>query len=582
MSEGSRGRDSGRPEPSEPGDSHSRTLHEHRHQCADPGRRRHEQPPARQRLHDSRRPDERLEHHAGRHAGPEYRIVRQPDEHVPRHGRDPGDDHRLCRRHGRNADRRRADQLRAREGGNSFKLFVLRRPRSPPVVPGQQLHHRLADARTDVAQQAQGSLRRQRLGRRADRQGQAVVLRVGAAAAESVTISPGMYYNLNAGDPTKWTYAPDLANQALLSTLQPGVSVRGTWQASAEKQVQLCPTTCSRAMCLAIARPTSPESANEFSSSTPNRLTTPRWTSPVTSRLLLDARLTTHGEELYNAAIPTTRTTSIARSLRSPSRAALFPGCCIAAPARPRVPTFIFAAMSAPNIWQFKASATYVTGSHAIKVGFDDSLGPPVPAGARHQLATSYRFNNGVPNQITMRASPVSRYDDLKAELGMFIQDKWTLNKLTLTGGLRFDYFNTYFPATPLGPGPLVPTRNFTVPEYEWDNWKDLLAANLGGLRPVRQRQDGHQGQPRPVCAGRRQHRRQRVLDPRQHRHAHVGRTANKGITSPTAICSTPGQQDLRPTARFLRRDFRLPVRHPGAQHELRSGGAQRLGQARL
>ena len=80
----------------------------------------------------------------------------------------------------------------------------------------------------------------------------------------------------------------------------------------------------------------------------------------------------------------------------------------------------------------------------------------------------------GNEDQPRMRASPVSRYDDLKAELSMFIQDKWTLNKLTLTGGLRFDYFNTYFPETPLGPGPLVPTRNFTVPEYKWDNWKDI------------------------------------------------------------------------------------------------------------
>jgi hypothetical protein len=48
------------------------------------------------------------------------------------------------------------------------------------------------------------------------------------------------------------------------------------------------------------------------------------------------------------------------------------------------------------------------------------------------------------------------------------------MNRLTLSGGLRFDYFNTYFPETPLGPGPLVPNRNFTVAQYDWYNWKDL------------------------------------------------------------------------------------------------------------
>jgi hypothetical protein len=73
-----------------------------------------------------------------------------------------------------------------------------------------------------------------------------------------------------------------------------------------------------------------------------------------------------------------------------------------------------------------------------------------------------------------MRASPVSRYDDLRAELGLYVQDKWTMKQLTLSGGLRFDYFSTYFPDTPIGPGPLVPTRNFVIPQYEWYNWKDF------------------------------------------------------------------------------------------------------------
>ncbi len=79
-----------------------------------------------------------------------------------------------------------------------------------------------------------------------------------------------------------------------------------------------------------------------------------------------------------------------------------------------------------------------------------------------------------MPNQITERASPVSRYDDLRAELGLYVQDKWTLKQLTLSGGLRYDWFSTYFPETPIGPGPLVPTRNFVIPQYEWWNWKDL------------------------------------------------------------------------------------------------------------
>ena len=80
-----------------------------------------------------------------------------------------------------------------------------------------------------------------------------------------------------------------------------------------------------------------------------------------------------------------------------------------------------------------------------------------------------------------MRASPVNRYDDLKAELGIFAQDRWTMNRLTLNAGLRFDYFNTYFPEQQLGPGPLVPNRNFTVARVRLVQLEGPVAARRGG-----------------------------------------------------------------------------------------------------
>jgi hypothetical protein len=286
------------------------------------------------------------------------------------------------------------------------------------------------------------------------------------------TYQAGLYYNLNAGDPTKWSYAPDLSNQAYLSTLQPGGNLRGTWQPTPRNKFSLSLDVQPRDV-LGDRAATSPESANEFKFNS-NRIITGGWSSPVTSRLLLDARLTTHGEVLYNSVWPTDPNDPYRSLIAVTEQGGSIPGLLYRGAGQAAGPTFIFAAMSAPNIWEFKTSATYVTGSHALKFGFDDSWGRQYLLEQDINSATSYRFNNGVPNQITERASPVSRYDDLKAELGMYIQDRWTIKKLTLTGGLRFDYFNTYFPATPLGPGPLVPTRNFTVPQYAWDDWKDL------------------------------------------------------------------------------------------------------------
>jgi len=48
------------------------------------------------------------------------------------------------------------------------------------------------------------------------------------------------------------------------------------------------------------------------------------------------------------------------------------------------------------------------------------------------------------------------------------------VNRLTLTGGLRFDYFKTIFREMRLGPSPNVPNRDFLIPESTWYDFKDL------------------------------------------------------------------------------------------------------------
>jgi hypothetical protein len=286
------------------------------------------------------------------------------------------------------------------------------------------------------------------------------------------TYFAGLYYNKNAGDPTKWNYDPDFDRQAYTFIVQPDVNGRVTWQATPRNKFSFSHTHQPRDV-FGDRQAVSPESMNEFVLDT-GRLTTGTWSSPVTSRLLLEARLASHGEVLHNAAWQDDPN-SVWRSLIAVTeQGGIIPGLLYRGAGQAAGPTFIFAAMSAPNIWELRTSATYVTGAHALKIGFVDAWGRQELLERDIHSSTSYRFNNGVPNQITMRASPVTRSDDLKAEFGVYIQDKWTLNRLTLSGGLRFDYFNTYFPTVNLGPGPLVPNRNLTIQEYKWYNWKDL------------------------------------------------------------------------------------------------------------
>ena len=63
---------------------------------------------------------------------------------------------------------------------------------------------------------------------------------------------------------------------------------------------------------------------------------------------------------------------------------------------------------------------------------------------------------------------------NLDADMGLYAQDRWTMDRLTVSGAIRFDWFRTSFPEQTLGPVPLAPNRNITFPAADNINWKDL------------------------------------------------------------------------------------------------------------
>jgi hypothetical protein len=93
----------------------------------------------------------------------------------------------------------------------------------------------------------------------------------------------------------------------------------------------------------------------------------------------------------------------------------------------------------------------------------------------------TYQLRNGVPAQITEYATPLSLYEVTKANVGVFAQDQWTIKRLTVNMGLRFDYLNSYVPSETNGPGPLVPGRDTVFPQVndvpDWKNVSPRLGA---------------------------------------------------------------------------------------------------------
>ena len=109
------------------------------------------------------------------------------------------------------------------------------------------------------------------------------------------------------------------------------------------------------------------------------------------------------------------------------------------------------------NNFHYRFNVSYITGSHAFKVGMNNAHG-------YHENLTyvlnplSYRFNNGVPNQSTMRALPHTQKNHVDQDLGIYAQDKWTLNRSTISLGIRYDNFANTFPEQTLGPTFFTPT----------------------------------------------------------------------------------------------------------------------------
>ena len=93
----------------------------------------------------------------------------------------------------------------------------------------------------------------------------------------------GNYDNLNAGDPTQWTYAPDFSRQAEDWITQQAGNGRVTWQASQNHRLSFHYEQQSRDIWSGNAL-IAPESTGNFMFPK-NNFATVGWTAPLSSRL---------------------------------------------------------------------------------------------------------------------------------------------------------------------------------------------------------------------------------------------------------------------------------------------------------
>ncbi len=120
---------------------------------------------------------------------------------------------------------------------------------------------------------------------------------------------------------------------------------------------------------------------------------------------------------------------------------------------------------------------SYVTGSHALKTGFNWTFGDyQVEYDINGDLVQLYR--NGVPDSVRVYNTPVRSNEYLSGNLGMFVQDAWTMRRMTINMGLRMEKFSARINNQTAGAGRFAPERTFAEVKGLPD-WFDL-APRLG------------------------------------------------------------------------------------------------------
>jgi len=93
--------------------------------------------------------------------------------------------------------------------------------------------------------------------------------------------------------------------------------------------------------------------------------------------------------------------------------------------------------------WQ--VSASYVTGAHVMKTGYQGNRLDQLDNTIANQTQLAYRFNLGVPNAVSYYLPDFGRRT-ITTLHGGFIQDTWTLGRLTVQGALRYDRASSFAP----------------------------------------------------------------------------------------------------------------------------------------
>jgi hypothetical protein len=292
-----------------------------------------------------------------------------------------------------------------------------------------------------------------------------------------------MFFNRNAGDPTQWLVDFDTSRPALTDSVTRNAIARVTWQLNERNKISLSHAEqYDRQNKIGGGSATRTPEAQGLRYYTPGHIQQVSWSSPLTNRVLLEAGW---GDYLSRYANFAPRIDGS----HNDKLISIMEQCSAGCPNNGGIPGLVyrfnqplqqgFERHQIGTLAQMRASASYIPGSHSMKVGYQGNISHPSQAYFNFTPFIQYRFNNGVPNRLTQTGvyPGTVKYQRNILMNSLYAQDTYTRGQLTLQGGLRFDSIGTGYPDGAVG-GPgylLMPTRiEYEAGTTDEIHWRDV------------------------------------------------------------------------------------------------------------
>ena len=266
-----------------------------------------------------------------------------------------------------------------------------------------------------------------------------------------------VYYNQNVGDASKFYYNPDFNKPAYYDRMWENYTPRITWQASPKNKLTfswdeqpVCRTCSGTANFSGSPGATTAPDADGHGEFSPQRVQTARWTSPLTNKLLLEAGF---GNTYYQWGVRELDPNPGRDLVRITDNATIInPNGAVGAMTY-RSQNWLINKTDGANWFM---SSSYITGSHSMKFGYQGNWWKDDRAEYTNNQSLAYTFTGGTraadgtfipsrPSSITEYANPY--FNNARAQMmSFFAQDQWTLGRLTLQGGVRYDRPWSWFP----------------------------------------------------------------------------------------------------------------------------------------